>query len=55
MNSDINRGIQVQLRLNIKEINMLDDLCSNYGLRRSEVIRRLIREDWETFEPPEDR
>ena len=40
------REINLQIRLNGFENNMLNDLAEAYGLKRTDVIRRLIRDDW---------
>ena len=53
MNDNI-RGINLQIRLNDREFDMLNVLCAAYGLKRTDVIRKLIREDWETLQPPKD-
>ena len=42
----IAREINLQVRLNGFESNMLQDLAEAYGLKRTDVIRRLIRDDW---------
>jgi len=42
----IRRDINLQIRLNGFESNMLQDLAEAYGLKRTDVIRRLIRDDW---------
>lgn len=42
----IAREINLQIRLNGFENNMLNDLAEAYGLKRTDVIRRLIRDDW---------
>ena len=42
----ISREINLQIRLNGFENNMLNDLAEAYGLKRTDVIRRLIRDDW---------
>ena len=52
--TDTIRGINIQVRLNEKEYEMLDILCAAYGLRRTDVIRKLIRDDWETLQPPKE-
>lgn len=52
--TDYNRDINLQIRLNESEFNMLQELSAAYGLKRTDVIRRLIREDWITFRPPEE-
>lgn len=52
--TDTIRGINIQVRLNEKEYEMLDILCATYGLRRTDVIRKLIRDDWETLQPPKE-
>lgn len=49
-----NRDINLQIRLNDREFDMLNVLCAAYGLKRTDVIRKLIREDWETFQPPKE-
>ena len=49
-----NRDINLQIRLNEREFDMLNVLCAAYGLKRTDVIRKLIREDWETFQPPKE-
>ena len=45
--SDINeiykRSTKYLLRFNDREALMLDDLCLEFGLKRSDVIRQLIR------------
>ena len=45
------REFHLQVRLNDYELKMLDDLCAAYGLKRTDTIRRLIRDDWRTFQP----
>ena len=52
--NDNNRDINLQIRLNDREIDMLNILCLTYGLKRTDVIRKLIREDWETLQPPKE-
>ena len=52
--SDNTRDINLQIRLNEREFDMLNVLCAAYGLKRTDVIRKLIREDWETFQPPKE-
>ena len=42
----VRRDINLQIRLNGFESNMLQDLAEAYGLKRTDVIRRLIRDDW---------
>lgn len=42
----IARDINLQIRLNEFENNMLSDLAEAYGLKRTDVIRRLIRDEW---------
>ena len=42
----IAREINLQIRLNGFENSMLNDLAEAYGLKRTDVIRRLIRDDW---------
>ena len=49
-----NRDINLQIRLNDREFDMLNRLCVSYGLKRTDVIRKLIREDWETFQTPKE-
>ena len=49
--SDNVRDINLQIRLNGRELEMLEILCAAYGLKRTDVIRKLIREDWETLQP----
>lgn len=51
--TDNTRDINLQIRLNTREFEMLEILCAAYGLKRTDVIRKLIREDWKTFQPPE--
>ena len=48
------REFHLQVRLNDYELNMLDQLCAAYGLERTDVIRRLIRDDWYTFQSPRE-
>ena len=48
------RDINLQIRLNEREFDMLNILCTAYGLKRTDVIRKLIREDWETLQPPKE-
>ena len=48
------REFNLQVRLNQFELNMLDDICAAYGLKRTDVIRRLIRDDWMTFQSPKE-
>ena len=50
----IARDINLQIRLNEFENNMINDLAEAYGLKRTDVIRKLIREDWETLQPPKE-
>ena len=50
--SDNTRDINLQIKLNEREFDMLNVLCEAYGLKRTDVIRKLIREDWETFHQP---
>ena len=52
--SDNTRDINLQIRLNEREFYMLNILCASYGLKRTDVIRKLIREDWETLQPPKE-
>lgn len=52
--SDNARDINLQIRLNGRELEMLEILCAAYGLKRTDVIRKLIREDWETLQPPKE-
>ena len=52
--SDNTREINLQIRLNESENKMLEELTFAYGLKRTDVIRKLIREDWETFQPPKE-
>ena len=52
--SDMIRDINLQIRLNGREFEMLEILCATYGLKRTDVIRKLIREDWETLQPPKE-
>ena len=52
--SDNVRDINLQIRLNDREFEMLEILCAAYGLKRTDVIRKLIREDWETLQPPKE-
>jgi len=52
MSDEYTRDINLQIRLNESEFNMLQDLSAAYGLKKTDVIRRLIREDWMTFQPP---
>ena len=52
--SDNVRDINLQIRLNDREFDMLNVLCAAYGLKRTDVIRKLIREDWETLQPPKE-
>ena len=52
--SDMIRDINLQIRLNEREFEMLEILCATYGLKRTDVIRKLIREDWETLQPPKE-
>lgn len=52
--SDNTRDINLQIRLNDREFDMLNILCAAYGLKRTDVIRKLIREDWETLQPPKE-
>lgn len=52
--SDNVRDINLQIRLNDRELDMLNILCETYGLKRTDVIRKLIREDWETLQPPKE-
>lgn len=54
MMSDMVRDINLQIRLNEREFEMLQILCATYGLKRTDVIRKLIREDWETLQPPKE-
>ena len=42
----IARDINLQIRLNEFENNMINDLAEAYGLKRTDVIRRLIRDEW---------
>ena len=42
----IPRDINLQIRLNGFENSMLNDLAEAYGLKRTDVIRRLIRDEW---------
>ena len=42
----IARTINLQIRLNEFENNMLSDVAEAYGLKRTDVIRRLIRDEW---------
>lgn len=42
----IAREINLQIRLNEFENNMINDLAEAYGLKRTDVIRRLIRDEW---------
>ena len=44
--SRIARDINLQIRLNEFENNMINDLAEAYGLKRTDVIRRLIRDEW---------
>ena len=48
------REFNLQVRLNQFELNMLDDICAAYGLKRTDVIRRLIRDEWMTFQSPKE-
>ena len=48
------REFNLQVRLNQFELNMLDDVCAAYGLKRTDVIRRLIRDEWMTFQSPKE-
>ena len=50
----IAREINLQIRLNEFEYNMLRDLTLVYGLKRTDVIRRLIRDDWMTIQSPKE-
>ena len=52
--SDNTRDINLQIRLNEREFDMLNIICAAYGLKRTDVIRKLIREDWETLQPPKE-
>jgi hypothetical protein len=52
--TELTRNINVQIRLNEKEYKMLDMLSAAYGLKKNDVIRKLIRDDWDTFQPPEE-
>lgn len=52
--TDNTRDINLQIRLNESENKMLEELTFAYGLKRTDVIRKLIREDWETFQPPKE-
>lgn len=40
------REINLQVRINEFEYNMLQDLAEAYSLKRTDVIRRLIRDEW---------
>ena len=42
----IARDINLQIRLNEFENKMINDLAEAYGLKRTDVIRRLIRDEW---------
>ena len=48
------REFNLQVRLNQFELNMLDDICAAYGLKRTDVIRRLIHDEWMTFQSPKE-
>ena len=48
------REFNLQVRLNQFELNILDDICAAYGLKRTDVIRRLIRDEWMTFQSPKE-
>lgn len=48
------REFNLQVRLNQFELNMLDDICAAYGLKRTDVIRRLIRDEWMTLQSPKE-
>ena len=50
----IARDINLQIRLNEFENNMINDLAEAYGLKRTDVIRRLIRDEWMTFQSPKE-
>jgi hypothetical protein len=52
--TDLVRTVNLQVRLNEKEYEMLDILCAAYGIKRTDVIRKLIRDDWETLQPPKE-
>ena len=52
--TDNTRDINLQIRLNESENKMLEELTFAYGLKRTDVIRKLIREDWETLQPPKE-
>ena len=52
--TELTRNINVQIRLNEKEYEMLEILTTAYGLKKNDVIRKLIRDDWQTLQPPED-
>ena len=51
--NDIIRNINIQIRLNEKEFEMLDVLSAALGLKRNDVIRKLIRDEWQTLQIPE--
>ena len=40
------RDFNMQVRISKFELMMLDDICAAYGLKRTDAIRRLIRDDW---------
>ena len=52
--SDNVRDINLQIRLNDREFDMLNILCAADGLKRTDVIRKLIREEWERLQPPKE-
>ena len=52
--TELTRSVNLQVRLNEKEYEMLDILCAAYGIKRTDVIRKLIRDDWETLQPPKE-
>lgn len=51
--TELTRNINVQIRLNEKEYEMLEILTATYGLKKNDVIRKLIRDDWQTLQVPE--
>ena len=47
---EMTRNINIQVRLNEKEFEMLYMLSNTLGMKKNEVIRKLIRDKYERSE-----
>ena len=50
---DNTRDINLQVMINETEFNMLQEVAVALGMKRTEAIRRLIRQEWESLQTPE--